>query len=114
MSYASLTAAFVDAIRKITALYPEPKEVPAFEIEAIQERCRRSLKEYGHAECPWPVSWPLRRGIWMDELAKNSEDRGIDKNHEEQCPVVYQENPYGVEIYEDSRVINLECEECRI
>lgn len=105
MNYAALTAAFVAATRKITALYPEPKEVPAFEIQAIQERCRRSLNEYGHAECPWPASWPLRRGVWMDELFKIHSERGLIIDHD---------NTYGVEIYEDSRVINWGCENVRI
>lgn len=105
MSYARLTAALVAATRKITALYPEPGIVPASEIQAIQERCRKSMAEYGHAECPWPVNWPLRRGVWVDEMAKVEQERSLTIDHD---------NPYGVEIYEDVRVINWELEECQI
>lgn len=79
---------------------------------AVRDYCRRQWKDhkddtnvYSVEDVRW-AWWEDERGIihgWKKaEIVKPS---GLVIDHDGQC---------GVEIYEESRVINWECEECRI
>lgn len=63
----TIVAYLVALSRKVSALFPEPSEVTGDEVAAIKQRCRNSYKKWGHCEHPYPVTWPLRRGLWVEE-----------------------------------------------
>ncbi|MFD1216380.1 hypothetical protein [Microbulbifer celer] len=63
----TIVAYFVALTRWVTALFPEPSEVAGEEVAAIRKRCQESFRKWHHCEHPYPATWPLRRGLWVEE-----------------------------------------------